>query len=270
MAFPSIFTNDGQSVYFKSSDSYSMPSCHIHNHNELLFVLTGRLKVESNLDTVEVDAPAVILHNSYTMHRAELLEGTYDRYVINFDDSTLDTVPAVKDIISFFKNANMTVIRLDDAMQNLLRHYVDRYSVMTASDSSQNLLTCMILCEIAKYRSDENTVRIKPKIPYINDVMHYISEHYYEPLTLEDLTARYYISRAKLVADFRNTTDMTVKQYTTLVRMNVARALLLDGVSVAEAARTCGYNNTSNFNTTFMKYFGASPAQYRKSVGSGG
>mgnify|MGYP003306341153 CR=1 FL=1 len=88
MALPDIFKNDGQSVYFLSSCSYSLPSCHIHNHNELLFLLSGRLRLENNLDTVEVDAPAVILHNNYTLHRAELLEGQYERYIINFDNKT--------------------------------------------------------------------------------------------------------------------------------------------------------------------------------------
>ena len=93
--------------------------------------------------------------------------------------------------------------------------------------------------------------------------MQYISEHYYENFTLDDLASQFYISRAKLAADFSGTTNMTVKQYTTLVRMNVARGMILGGASVAEAAHACGYSNTSNFATTFSKYFGDSPARYR-------
>ena len=117
MALPDIFKNDGQSVAFSSSCSYSLPSCHIHNHNELLFLLSGRLRLENNLDTVEVDAPAVILHNNYTLHRAELLKGQYERYIVNFDDKTLDAVPSLRETVRFFKNANMTVIRLTTEMK---------------------------------------------------------------------------------------------------------------------------------------------------------
>lgn len=266
MPFPSVFQNDGQTVIHKIDTSYSMPTCHIHNHNEILLVSQGHLLVESNMDSVEVEAPVLILHNSYALHRTEQIsEGLYERYIINFDDSTLQEVPSLREFISFFKNANLTVIHLTPEMHNLLLQYVKRYPYMDTRDGSNNLLTCLILYEIAKYRSDENTVRLKPKIPYINDIMYYISTHYREPLTLDELTQRYYISRAKLVADFRNTTDMTVKQYVTLVRMNVARALLLNGASTGEAARESGYNNTSNFTATFTKYFGVSPVKYRES-----
>lgn len=61
------------------------------------------LPFENNLDIIEVDAPAVILHISYTMHRAELLEGQYERYIINFGDRTLDTVVTMKEAVSFFR-----------------------------------------------------------------------------------------------------------------------------------------------------------------------
>lgn len=263
MPIPDIFKNDGQSVAFSSSCSYSLPSCHIHNHNELLFLISGRLRLENNLDTVEVDAPAVILHNSYTMHRAELLEGQYQRYVINFDDSTMDAVPSLKESVSFFKNANMTVIRLTEEMRDLLRRYIELYSNMNEYDGSQNALTCLILCEIGKFRSPENSVKLCASISYINNVMHYISQHYNALITLDDLAAQFYISRAKLAADFSSSANMTVKQYTTLVRMNVARGMILEGRSVADTAHACGYNNTSNFTSTFAKYFGDSPARYK-------
>ncbi|MBQ2725126.1 MAG: hypothetical protein IJF78_05435 [Clostridia bacterium] len=138
MALPDIFKNDGQTVYFNSSCCYSLPSCHIHNHNELLFLISGKLRLENNLEITEVDAPAVILHNSYTMHRAELLEGQYERYVINFDDNILDTIPGMQETVSFFKNANMTVIRLTEEMKGILENYIARYSSMSGDDGSRD------------------------------------------------------------------------------------------------------------------------------------
>ncbi|MBQ8370710.1 MAG: helix-turn-helix transcriptional regulator [Clostridia bacterium] len=267
MAFPEIFKNDGQTVTYNSSCSYSLPSCHIHNHNELLLLISGKLRLENNLEITEVDAPAAIIHNSYTMHRAELLEGQYERYVINFDDNTLDTIEPLSQTIRFFKNANMTVVRLTDEMKKILEGYAVRYSSFSAEDGSRNALTCLILYEIAKYRSQDNSVKLRAPISYINDVMQYISQHYSENFTLDDLAAQFYISRAKLASDFTGSINMTVKQYTTLVRMNVARGMIIDGVSVSETAHACGYNNTSNFTSTFAKYFGSSPARYKSSVG---
>ncbi len=264
MPIHDILVNDGQSVAHSRSCSYSVSYGHIHNHNELLFLVSGRLRLENNLDFTEISAPAVIIHNCYTLHRAELLEGEYERYIVNFNDTSLNEIAGMRDAVRFFKNANMTIIRLDEAMRETLERYFLRYREMSAHDGSQNALTCLILYELAKYRSDANTVKLRAKIPYINDVMSHISSHYSESLTLDELAARFYVSRAKLVSDFTAATNMTIKQYSTLVRMNVARGMILDGASVLSAARATGYSNVSHFSAAFAKIFGTKPAKIRK------
>lgn len=264
MPIPGIFVNDGQLVAHVSSCCYRLPYCHIHNHNELLFLVSGRLLLENNLVTTEVSAPAVIIHNAYTLHRAELLDGYYERYIINFDDATLEEIAGIRETVRFFKDANMTVIRLTEEMRDTVMQYVSRYPVMDETNGSQNALTCLILYEIAKYRSAENTVGLCAGIPYINRVMNYIASEYSKPLTMDELAAHFYVSRAKLASDFSAATSMTVKQYSTLVRMNVARGMILDGRSVSEAARACGYSNVSNFAAAFSRMFGENPAKLKK------
>ena len=153
MPLPNVFANDGPTVFHVSSCAYRLPYCHIHNHNELLFLVSGKLRVENNLNTVEVTAPAVILHNSYTLHRVELIEGQYERTIINFFDDALDEIGGIRETVRFFKSANMTVIRLTEEMRDAIEAYVRRYPEMNAEDGSQNALTCLILYEIAKYQS---------------------------------------------------------------------------------------------------------------------
>ncbi len=223
------FADDGPTVFHMTSSAYRLPFSHIHNHNELLFLVSGKLRLENNLKSAEVNAPAVILHNSYTLHRAELIDGYYERYVINFFDDAPDEIAGIRETVRFFKNANMTVIRLTEEMRDTMEAYVRRYPAMNAEDGSRNALTCMILCEIAKYRSPGNTVDLRAKIPYINDVMNELVSSYADPLTMEELAARFYVSRAKLAADFVTATGMTVKQYSTLVRMNVAGGIGQNG-----------------------------------------
>ena len=189
-----------------------------------------------------------------------------NKSIINFDDRTLETIRPMQNTISFFKSANMTVIRLTNDMKTVLENYIARYMILNEEDDSRNTLICLILYEISKYRSEENSVKIRASISYINNVMQYISMHYSESVTLADLAAQFYISRAKLASDFSSSVGMTVKQYTTLVRMNVARGMILNGKSAAETALACGYNNTGNFIATFTKYFGDSPVRYRNAV----
>lgn len=268
MNIPNILVNNGQTAFYKASSTYHMPSCHMHNHNELLFLLSGRLRIENNLETVEADAPAVILHNSYTLHRAELIDGHYKRYIINFDDNTLDTVIPLAETVRFFKSTNMTVIHLTHEMETALHHYAERYFALNPNDASRDTLTCLLLYELAKYHSPDNHLSGQSKAPYINHVMQYIVQHYNEAITLDTLAARFYISRAKLAADFSGCTSMTIKQFTTLVRMNMAYSMIMNGTTVAEAARTCGYHSIGNFSAAFSKYFGNTPVQYKQAADS--
>lgn len=264
MDMHNILINNGQTTFYKSSNTYVMPCCHMHNHNELLFLLSGRLRLENNLEIVEAEAPAVILHNSYTLHRAELISGHYNRFIINFDDKTLDTVAQLTETVRFFKNTNMTVIRLTREMEVILQHYTERFFALDPYDGSRNALLCLLLYELAKYHSPENDLRAQNKAPYIHNVMQYIVQHYNESITLDTLAAQFYISRAKLAADFSNSTNMTIKQFTTLIRLNMAYTMITNGATIAEAARTCGYTSIGNFSAAFSKYFGEAPVQYKQ------
>ena len=136
---------------------------------------------------------------------------------------------------------------------------------LSEEDGSRDALVCLLLYEIAGFRSEENTTKHSVSISYINDVMQYISTHYAASFTIKELAAQFYISRAKLASDFNSTTGMTIKQFTTLVRMNSAREMLSCGASVNEAAHACGYVSSGNFASVFTKYFGESPARYRNS-----
>lgn len=259
----SLIIDDGQSVMHNISPSFKMDSCHTHTHNELLFLVRNDLLIENNTDRIEVHAPAVILHNTFTLHRATALrDELYERYIINFDDSTLDQSPAIAKEIRFFKHANMTVIRLTDAMRDLLVFYCNRYAALQDDPAAKNHLTAMILYELSLYHSTQNTLCLEPKLAYINEIMHFITQNAGEAITLDFLTNQYFVSRAKLVADFRSSTGMTVKSYLTLVRMNIAKKLLCEGHSVSETAALCGYNSESNFISTFKRLFQVSPGNY--------
>lgn len=262
MESPTIITHDEQ-TFVHNVVEYKMESCHAHSNHEILFVVQNDIVVENNTDIIEVFAPSVVIHNNYTIHRATPIHGSlYDRYCINFNDSLLRKHSSLMPGIGFFKSANMTVVSLSEEMRDRLMFYIDRFTDLYEDAAACEYLTALFLCELNYYHSDENTISLKPKLSYINDVMNYITQHPNEDITLDSLANKYFISRAKLVADFKKATGMTVKNYITLVRMNTARNLLIEGHSVSETAYLCGYHSDSNFISTFKRMFGVSPGTF--------
>lgn len=65
---------------------------------------------------------------------------------------------------------------------------------------------------------------------------------------------------------FRTAYDCSVFEYVRARRLDVARLLLEQGRSVAEAAEAAGYSSAANFATAFRRRFGSTPSQAREGI----
>jgi len=95
-------------------------------------------------------------------------------------------------------------------------------------------------------------------------ILCYISEHYSEPLSLQQLSARFYLSQNQIIRIVRTKTGYTPHEY--LVRFRLAKAcelLQYTQMPVSEICHTVGYHNNSHFSAAFRHLYGISPAEYR-------
>lgn len=64
---------------------------------------------------------------------------------------------------------------------------------------------------------------------------------------------------------FQRVMQQTMKQYITAMRINHVRALLSDtDKTILDIALTAGFRSSSRFYSTFTRYVGMPPQQYRK------
>lgn len=96
----------------------------------------------------------------------------------------------------------------------------------------------------------------------VDDILTYINRHISEELTLDALSAHFYLSSSYLCRIFKSTTGTTINKYITARRITIAKALLNEGLSVTEACEKCGFNDYSNFLKAFTKAVGISPKKY--------
>ncbi len=103
---------------------------------------------------------------------------------------------------------------------------------------------------------------------FTEDVIAYLNDHYMEDISLDDLSRRFFVSRAYLTRSFRAVTGVTLIQYLTVVRIRKACLLLKDTEdSVTEIARACGFSGGTYFENVFKRLRGMTPRQYRKKAG---
>lgn len=97
----------------------------------------------------------------------------------------------------------------------------------------------------------------------IPQVIRYITEHFSEPLTLEDIAAEFFVSKSYLNRHFKAYTNSTVYAYIMALRLTHARRMLREGIPAVEAGRECGFSDYSTFYKAFKTQAGLSPQQFK-------
>lgn len=96
----------------------------------------------------------------------------------------------------------------------------------------------------------------------VDDILAYINRNIAEPISIEQLAAEFYLSDSYICRIFKAATGTTIGKYITARRISIAKSLLNEGLSVAEAFEKSGFTDYSSFFKAFTKAVGISPKKY--------
>ena len=97
-------------------------------------------------------------------------------------------------------------------------------------------------------------------------VIEYMSVHFAEPLTLEQLAAEACISKFHFNRLFTRKVGETPHRYLTGLRLDAAsRMLVTTDLTIAKIGEACGFPASSHFSAAFASRFGMSARKYRLS-----
>ncbi len=103
------------------------------------------------------------------------------------------------------------------------------------------------------------------KEAHVKHAIEYISYNYQFEITVQDIAHSLNLTPTYLANIFRETLNMSPKQYLKSVRMNTACKLLEDQSRlIKEVALLVGYKDQLHFSSEFKKYKKTSPLEYRK------
>ena len=94
--------------------------------------------------------------------------------------------------------------------------------------------------------------------------MLYISEHFSNPLTLEEVAAYVHLHPSYFSTLFKSSTGSSFKEYLNMVRIEESKRLLSNtDYSIIDIAVAVGFEDQSYFSKVFKKYTGLTPKQFR-------
>ncbi len=96
--------------------------------------------------------------------------------------------------------------------------------------------------------------------PMVAEIQFYIGTHYAEPLSLEDISGRFYLSGTYLSNLFKKFTGVNLIAFLNHVRIHQACRLIERGnLRLKEVAAATGYHDYGHFNRQFRRVMGCSP-----------
>lgn len=119
-----------------------------------------------------------------------------------------------------------------------------------------------------------NEPAVKPKsrpqksVVKTKQIIRYITEHYSEPLSTEQMAKVCGFSESHFIKFFKSTIGITFTECLNSYRLSQASRLLLANTEkpIMDTARKCGFNSISYFNRVFKKKYGITPSALRASA----
>lgn len=230
------------------------------------------------------------IRNTKSLIDLEKIEYSYDVYMpLDFDErlsnsilsgNTGESLSLIKQVIDTNVQNNTSYIKFENIISNIFNNIVnilvhlsvDREEILIAEKEFRrkinNYSRYQELTEFFKGLVEKITekVRADNQSKLNKDfILQYIQLHYAENLYLEKMAEIFDTTPKYFSNYFKKAFGINFVEYLNKVRVSHAKELLKGSeIPVSEIGEKVGYLNSSTFASTFKKYCGISPSEFRK------
>ncbi len=245
---------------------------HFHEVYEIYLFLNGEITYHGEAVSKKLERGDLILCNPYSFHCSQLMEEcNYERIVINIDRAALQRVcSGGTDLSKCFEQGGSSInlyrlneqetsrfVKISDMMEEELR--TGGYG----SDDMVNAYLTELMVLINRHAAAEIVNPSGSGMPdIVLNTLNYINEHLTDDVSLDVLSKALHHNGDYLSRKFRESTLLTISQYTTAKRIIAAEKLLIQGTSPTDACFSVGFNNYTHFARMFKEITGVSPREF--------
>ena len=235
---------------------------------QLIFIAAGKAHFHFNNDEEEtiVHAGHMVLYRpkepqKYEYYAKDQTEVYWVHFTGNNVTNLLRSYGLTNDKRVFHCGSGSEYQYLFRAMINGLQMCQDSYSEMLEMYLRQ------IFIKLQRHFKSSITAVNSHAAEEIDKAISYFSEHYNEPISIDDYAEQNHVSASWFIRNFRLYAGITPKQFILQKRIYNAEALLQNTqYNINEIAQIVGYDNPLYFSRIFQKAKGLSPSEYRKNI----
>jgi AraC-like DNA-binding protein len=261
---------DGYIYCFNTSNGYNFNS-HIHKCYEFIHILHGHfLYTVEGTDYILSDGDFIMTTPSELHAFSFPEECDYQREFLHIYPGFLKDYPDLLDSlnsreIGYFNRFPVETVKKYGIDKIFLGIEECCTNVTPETDLLVLTYAIQLIAKIKQVLRDESpahqNVTLNKKA---NAVCDYIDCNYKKNISLNTIADALFISPEYMSRIFKKETGMTVKTYLNMRRITHAKSLIMQGQSISNTFRECGFEDYSTFYRAFVKYVGISPDEFRK------
>lgn len=262
---------------------FDMHVNHFHNEYEIFFLAHGERHFFFNNRAYLATSGNLILVDTNIIHMTRAAsddETGHERIILYVDKERMaefDRAFPHIHLRRFFKE-NYGIFKLNTKQQQQFMNLYDtlRNEFKASHPSYKSVIELEVINYLTRFARDadsENPMHTQAALKKSNKyntvytIADYISEYYYEPITLEYLADKFFLSKFYLSRIFKEISGHGVNEYVNIFRVKQAKRLLEEtDLSVTEISHKVGYASVTYFEKVFKIYMTLSPLKYRKTL----
>ena len=246
-------------------DHWNMNDLHSHPHYEIYYLISGSRNFLFSNALFHLEAPCVLAIPPYTMHKTE--GGPFERINVDVSAECLDEFQ--QDVLD---NRSLCVLRPDEEKHTELVSLLQAMERVGEGEKyREHKLTALFgyyVWQLNNLRREERDGLLfeETHIPLlVMRVTRYLQEQYRRPLTLDELSEHFFVSKSTLIYNFNKYLHCSPIEFLLQLRLTKAKELLATTtLSLSAVAEECGFSSPNYFSLMFKRKEGLSPANYRK------
>lgn len=251
---------------------------HYHDFHKLIWFISGKAEYHIEGKTYKLEPHDILLVNKGEIHKpfVEPVQ-SYERFIFYISEDFLtEHSEKGSELDLCFRMAlkeDSSVIRLSASDSGILFETVKLLAQTDqdssyASDMYRRILFLKLLIELNRCCIKNpgvfhKTARYDKKIV---EMIHYINENLSGDLTIETLSACFYLSKYHMMRKFKEETGYSMHQYILEKRILAARNKILEGEPAMTACMECGFKDYSTFSRAYKKLLHKLPSDYSCSL----
>lgn len=245
---------------------------HYHDFHKLIWFISGEVEYHIEGKSYKLEPHDILLVNKGEIHKPFVENSAiYETYVFYISSEYLDEHSEAESSLdlcfSMSRTENGNVVRPSAAVSRILFETVKLLESAEndrgyAKDMYCRILFLKLLIELNRYciahpEAFHKTARYDKKVV---EMIHYINDHLRGDLSIEALSARFYLSKYHMMRKFKEETGYSMHQYVLEKRILAARHLILAGMPATAASLECGFKDYSTFSRAYKKILGQTPS----------